>query len=52
MTGGEDQVRGCSPMISTESIDNNDWRTTYRIIPICSMLMQKEVDSWRFNTRG
>ena len=51
-TGGDDRVRGCRPKVSTETTDSDDWRTTYRIIPMCSLMIPKEVDSWRFNTRG
>lgn len=48
-TGGMDKVRGCSPMINTEELSSDDWRTTYRILPWCMITVPLKIQKGRWN---
>lgn len=51
-TGGENAIRGCSPLVSTESTSSDNWRTTYRILPWCAVGIPKKLDPSRWKTNG
>lgn len=51
-TGGENEIRGCSPLENIESISSDEWRTTYRIIPICQINIPLKIEKGRINTNG
>lgn len=44
--------RGCKPMESEYTADNQSWRTTYRILPWCAVNIPKRVDQSRWNPNG
>jgi len=48
-TGGASLVRGCSPLVSTEELDSDTWRTTYRILPWCAVAAPNRLAPSRWN---
>lgn len=51
-TGGESMIRGCSPIVSTENKDANEWRTAYRMIPWCALTVSKKLRQGKWNHNG
>lgn len=51
-TGGESQLRGCSPLVSEDSIDSESWRTAYRILPWCAVRVPKKMLKGKWNHNG
>lgn len=44
--------KGCRPMISVEPVDSGEWRTTYRILPYCALLIPTLVNPGEWNHHG
>mgnify|MGYP001263533022 CR=1 FL=1 len=49
---GSGGPRGCSPTVSGYDKTEDEWRTTYRIIPVCSLTIPKLVEKHRWNPNG
>lgn len=44
--------RGCKPTVSTVTTDQDEWRTAYRIVPLCTSSMPMKVEKGRWNPNG
>jgi hypothetical protein len=44
--------RGCKPVVSEDEKTDESWRTTYRIIPLCTLKIPLKVEKERWNPNG
>ena len=43
-------VTGCNPLVSTLEMSDEDWRTTYLILPWCAFTLPRSLDSRRWRS--
>lgn len=51
-TGGEEKVRGCTPLAQTVDTTSDEWRSIYRILPWCAIKVPMQLNPSEWNHRG